>query len=158
NVDRHLSSVKPIQAVDWTISYYNLRRISNHNKKRARPRPLSMKNPPPPENPLLNILINILLPVMVLNKGGKFLDPKMTLIRALTFTLVYGIQEYLRRGHKNYVSLLGAVNILLTGGLALMKLEGIWFACKEASLPLVLGILVLASRWSENPAAKMIFC
>jgi len=117
-----------------------------------------MKNPPPPENPLLNILINILLPVIVLNKGGKYLDPKTTLVLALAFPLVYGIQDYIRRGHKNYVSLLGVANILLTGGLALMKLEGIWFAFKEASLPLVLGLLVLASRWSETPAAKVIFC
>lgn len=117
-----------------------------------------MKNSPPPENPLLNILINILLPVIVLNKGSKFLDPKMTLLVALAFPLVYGLQDYFRRGHKNYVSLLGMVNILLTGGLALMKLEGIWFAFKEASLPLVLGLLVLASRWSETPAAKVIFC
>jgi hypothetical protein len=117
-----------------------------------------MKTPPPPENPLLNILINILLPVIVLNKGGQFLDPKMTLVVALAFPLVYGIQDYIRRGHKNYVSLLGVANIFLTGGLAMMKLEGMWFAFKEASLPLILGVLVLASRWSENPAAKVIFC
>jgi hypothetical protein len=115
-------------------------------------------SPPPPENPLLNILINILLPVIVLNKGGQFLEPKMTLVVALAFPLVYGIQDYVRRGHKNYVSLLGMLNILLTGSLALMKLEGLWFAFKEASLPLVLGILVLASRWTQNPAAKVIFC
>lgn len=117
-----------------------------------------MKTPPPPENPLLNLLINILLPVIVLNKASRFLDPKIVLVVALAFPLVYGIQDYVRRGHKNYVSLLGIVNILLTGSLALLKLEGIWFAIKEASLPLVLGIMVLASRWTANPAAKMIFC
>ena len=117
-----------------------------------------MKTTPPPENPLLNLLINILLPVIVLNKASHYLDPKLTLGLALAFPLVYGVQDYIRRGHKNYVSLLGIVNILLTGSLALMKLQGIWFAVKEMSLPLVLGILVLASRWSESPAAKMIFC
>ena len=50
------------------------------------------------------------------------------------------------------------MNILLTGSLALLKLQGIWFAVKEMSLPLVLGLLVLFSRWSDSPAAKMIFC
>lgn len=117
-----------------------------------------MKNERPQENPLLNLLINIILPVFVLNKLGAHLDPKITLVVALSFPLIYGVQDYVRRRHKNYVSLLGIVNIFLTGGLALMKLEGHWFAMKEAALPLVLGIFVFGSRWTTNPAAKMIFC
>lgn len=118
-----------------------------------------MKNsPPPPENPFINILVNIILPVVILNKGGNYLDPKWNLVIALSLPLSYGIQDYIRRKHKNYVSLLGIVNIFLTGGLALMNVEGIWFAFKEASLPLILGLLVLASRWSKNPAAQMLFC
>ncbi len=115
-------------------------------------------SPPPPENPLLNILINILLPVVILNKGSQYLDPKLTLLVALAFPLAYGIQDYIRRKHKNYVSLLGILNIFLTGGLALMKLQGIWFAVKEASLPFALGLMVLISHWTKNPAARMIFC
>lgn len=117
-----------------------------------------MKTSPPPENPFLNILINILLPVIVLNKASLYMEPKATLVVALAFPLIYGIQDYIRRKHKNYVSLLGIINIFLTGGLALMKLQGIWFAVKEASLPLVLGLMVLGSHWTANPAAKMIFC
>lgn len=127
-------------------------------KKPKGPRPSSMKNEESKENPLLNIVINILLPVMVLNKGGKYLDPRWTLLIALCFPLVYGIQDYVRRRHKNYVSLLGLVNILLTGGLALMSLKGIWFAVKEASLPFILGLMVLGSAWTQNPAARMMFC
>lgn len=110
------------------------------------------------ENPLLNIVINILLPVIILNKGGKYFDAKLVLLAALCLPLGYGIQDYVRRGHKNYVSLLGLVNILLTGGLALMSLTGIWFAVKEASLPALLGLMVLASAWTRNPAARLMFC
>lgn len=117
-----------------------------------------MKPNAPPENPLMNLVINIFLPVIILNKGSKFLDPRWTLLLALLLPLGYGLHDYLRRGHKNYVSLLGLVNILLTGGLALMSLKGIWFAVKEASLPLFLGILVLGSTWTKNPAARMMFC
>lgn len=117
-----------------------------------------MTTPPKPENPLINILVNILLPVAVLNKLGHHLDPKITLVVALAFPLGYGLQDYIRRRHKNYVSLLGVVNILLTGSLAIMKLHGMWFALKEALLPLALGLLVLASRWGSRPAAQMIFC
>lgn len=110
------------------------------------------------ENPFLNLAINILLPVVILNKGSHYLDARWTLVLALSLPLGYGIQDYVRRGHKNYVSLLGLINILLTGGLALMSLKGIWFAFKEASLPLLLGILVLGSAWTANPAARMMFC
>lgn len=110
------------------------------------------------ENPFLNLLINILLPVIILNKGGKYLDPQWTLLCALALPLGYGLQDYVRNRHKNYVSLFGILNILLTGGLAFMKLQGMWFAVKEASLPLFLGLLVLGSAWTDNPAARMMFC
>ncbi|MGZ3722111.1 MAG: VC0807 family protein [Bdellovibrionales bacterium] len=117
-----------------------------------------MKPTPPPENPLLSLVVNILIPVMILNKGSHFISSQLTLLVALCFPLVYGIQDYVRRKHKNYVSLVGLVNILLTGSLALMSLNGIWFAFKEATLPSVLGCLVLFSAWTKNPAAKILFC
>ena len=111
-----------------------------------------------PENPFLNLLINILLPVMVLNKGAAYIGPRWTLLIALALPLGYGLHDYIQRRHKHYVSLLGIVNILLTGGLALLSIGGIWFAFKEASLPLLLGLLVLGSAWTKNPAAKLMFC
>jgi hypothetical protein len=117
-----------------------------------------MKDVESKENPLLNLVINILLPVMILNKGAKYMDARWTLALALSLPLIYGIQDYVRRGHKNYVSLLGIVNIALTGSLALMSLQGIWFCLKEAMLPAILGILVIASAWTKNPAAQMMFC
>lgn len=112
----------------------------------------------PQENPLLNLLVNIFLPVMILNKGGQYFAPQTVLMLALCFPLIYGIQDYVRRKHKNYVSLIGILNILLTGGLAMMNLRGMWFALKEASLPLLLGVMVLGSAWTQNPAARMMFC
>jgi len=111
-----------------------------------------------PENPLLNLLINILLPVIFLNKGAKYADPKLVLLVALALPLGYGIYDYVRCGRKNFVSLLGVFNTLLTGGLAMMEVTGIWFAVKEASLPLVLGLLVLGAAWTNSPAAKVMFC
>ncbi len=117
-----------------------------------------MKPATPQENPILNLAVNIFLPVVILNKGNQYLDPRWTLLIALLLPLGYGLHDYIRRGHKNYVSLLGMINILLTGGLALMSLKGIWFAVKEASLPFLLGVLVLGSTWTKNPAARMMFC
>jgi hypothetical protein len=95
---------------------------------------------------------------MILNKGGHYLSPQLTLGVALCFPLFYGIQDYLRRRHKNYVSMMGLVSILLTGSLAMLSLNGIWFAFKEALLPFLLGSLVLGSAFSRNPAARVMFC
>ena len=52
--------------------------------------------------------------------------------------------------------MLGVVNILLTGGLALLKLEGFWFAVKEAAFPLVIGLGVFWSAFTSKPFVKMI--
>jgi hypothetical protein len=117
-----------------------------------------MKQSPPPENPLLSLLINILLPVIVLNKGAHYLSPKYTLAIAVCFPLIYGAQDYIRRRHKNYVSLMGLFNILLTASFAVFNLTGIWFAFKDASLPGLLGVLVFGSAFTKNPAARMMFC
>jgi hypothetical protein len=117
-----------------------------------------MKPAPPPDNPLLSLVVNILIPVIILNKGSHYVSAQVTLLVALCFPLGYGIQDYLRRRHKNYVSLIGLVNIMLTGSLALMSLNGIWFAFKEATLPSILGLLVLFSARTKSPAAKILFC
>ncbi|MFN3161931.1 MAG: VC0807 family protein [Pseudohongiellaceae bacterium] len=91
-----------------------------------------------PENPWVNILFNIIIPVIILNQLTRRLDengPVIALVVALLFPLGYGIYDYLTRGKKNWLSLLGLVNVSFTGGMGLFQLEGIWFAIKEASFP-----------------------
>jgi hypothetical protein len=148
--------------IDSLLSYYNLGQFLRHNIKKEKPRPLAMKSETtaevPQDNPFLNLIVNILLPVMVLNKGSHYLGPRLALGIALCFPLGYGLQDYIRRKHKNYVSLIGMVNICLTGSLALMNLHGNWFAMKEATLPMLLGLLVLGSAWTNSPAAQLMFC
>lgn len=111
-----------------------------------------------PENPFISIFINILAPSLILSKGHAYLAPVLVLVLALALPIGYGLIDYIQRRHKNYVSLLGIINTLITGGLALNGAEGIWFAVKEASLPLLLGILVLGSAWTKRTAAEMMFC
>ena len=101
------------------------------------------------ENPLFNITFNILIPIVVLNKGHLFLGTNqavMVLIIALSFPIAYGMYDFIKNKKKNIISIFGVLNILLTGGLALFKLKGIWFAVKEAAVPLLIGIFVLISN------------
>jgi hypothetical protein len=77
---------------------------------------------------------------------------------ALLLPLGYGVWDYLRNRHKNYVSLFGLISVLFTGGFALLRLEGFWFAVKEAAFPALLAIGVAASALSRKPFMATLFC
>lgn len=107
-----------------------------------------------PENPLWNLVFNIFLPVFILQKGTPRLGENgalWALLIALSLPIGYGLVDYLKRRHKNYISLIGIVSVLFTGGLAIVQAEGIWFAVVEMGLPLILGIGVLASAFTKKP-------
>lgn len=109
------------------------------------------------ENPLLNILFNIVIPIFLLNKGGKWFGAREALLIALAFPIFYGIYDYIQQRKTNYISLLGIMNVGFTGGFALLKLEGIWFAIKEASFPILVGSFVLFSAFTKSPFVKTLF-
>ncbi|MFP5519015.1 MAG: VC0807 family protein [Bdellovibrionia bacterium] len=110
-----------------------------------------------PENPFLNILFNVLLPIMILNKGGQYVTPVQALLLALAFPISYGIYDLIQRKKFNYISLLGLLNVLLTGGFAISGLSGSWFALKEAGFPLLVGGFVLASAFTKKPFIETLF-
>ncbi len=103
------------------------------------------------ENPFLSLIFNVVAPVMILEKLSVRFTPTIALIIALALPVGYGIYDYLKTKNKNWMSIFGIVNILFTGGFALMKLEGIWFAVKEAAFPLIIGIGVLVSAFTSKP-------
>lgn len=109
------------------------------------------------ENGFVSIIFNILLPVLILNKGGKYIDPKMALVFALLFPLAYGVWDYLQKRKINPISALGLLNVGITGGLALSGLTGMWFSVKEAAFPLLVGAFVFASAFSAQPFISQLF-
>lgn len=109
------------------------------------------------ENPFLNILFNIVIPIFLLNKGGKWFGAREALFIALAFPIIYGIYDYVQQKKANYISLLGILNVGFTGGFALLKLEGFWFAIKEASFPILVGSFVLFSAFTKSPFVKTLF-
>ncbi len=126
---------------------------------------------PPKENPLTNILVNVLIPVLALGKLSKdpalvdspkfyHLGPMWALIVALAFPIGYGVWFLVKHKKLNFFSVLGLVSVLLTGGLTLFlwNKDGsidpsapILFGLKEASIPFVLGMAVLVSHWTKTP-------
>lgn len=108
---------------------------------------------PKAENLFLNLIFNVGVPtaIMSLASGPKLLGPKWGLLIALLFPLGYGIYDFVRRRRLNFISTIGFVSVLVTGGFGLMKLDGFWFAVKDGVLPAFIGLAVLASLRSKEP-------
>ena len=101
-----------------------------------------------------NLIIDIILPVLILNKLAPYLGEHgavKALIIAISLPLFHGLYDLVKEKKINYISLLGLINVGLTGGFALMKLEGMWFAIKEASFPAIIGIFVFFSGFTRKP-------
>ena len=122
------------------------------------------------ENPLMNVLINVLIPVVALSalskEGGKLwhIGPLWGMIVAVTFPVVYGIWDLITRKKVNFFSIVGIIGVLLTGGITLY----VWnddgtvkpnaaflFAIKEATIPIVFGILILGSHYTGKPLMRL---
>ena len=112
--------------------------------------------PRKPENPLINLVCNIVLPTVVLMKFStdKWLGPLWGLIVALIFPIGYGIYDLATRKKTNVLSILGFISVLLSGGLALAKIGSMGFAIKDALLPTVIGIAVLLSLRTKTPLVR----
>ena len=107
----------------------------------------------------LNLFLDIILPVLVLNQLSKRFGengPLIALIVALSIPIGHGLYDIIVKKKKNIFSILGVVNISMTGGLALFNFEGFWFAVKEAAFPAVIGIAVFWSSFTSKPFVKMI--
>jgi ABC-type Na+ efflux pump permease subunit len=123
-------------------------------------------SPKEQENPLHNILINVLIPVFALSAMSKdgdklwHIGATNAMIVALVPPLAYGIWFFLKTKKANFFSLLGLVSVALTGGLTiyLWNQDGtvkpnaaLLFGIKEACIPFVLGFAVLFSHRTKSP-------
>lgn len=107
-------------------------------------------------NPLLEVLIAIILPSIILMKWSdpEHLGPVNALLLALAFPLGWGAYDLLRRRKLNFIALLGLVSILLTGGIGLLQLDAQWLAVKEAAVPGLIGLAVVASTATRYPLIR----
>lgn len=112
-----------------------------------------------PENLLLNLICNLVVPTSVLIWLSKdhLLGPLWGLIIALVFPFAYGVYDLATRKKTNFLSIVGFLSVLLSGSLALLKADGMWFAIKDAVVPTVIGLTVLASLRAKNPLIRELF-
>lgn len=108
------------------------------------------------KNPLLELVVNIVIPSFVLMKLSAHdkLGAEWALVLALIFPLLWGGYELLTTRRFNFVSVLGLVSILLTGGIGLLKLDASWLAIKEAAIPGLIGCAILVSAYTPYPLIR----
>ena len=123
------------------------------NTQEAIGSPKKASNP----SPFVNLLVNIVFPAVILNKLSMpdRLGPFYALLVALSLPVLYGAWEFFTTRHHNFISILGFVSILLTGGLGLLQVDGVWFAAKEASIPGIIAVVTLGSLWTSKPLVKL---
>lgn len=116
-----------------------------------------MSRPPPKqENLILNLAFNIAIPALIMGRlsADKWLGPKWGLVIALLFPLGYGAWDFVVRKKANFISVLGFGGVLLSGVFGLMKLDGFWFAVKDAAIPSLIGLALLVSMRTREPLVK----
>lgn len=109
--------------------------------------------PPRSENLLVNLVCNVVIPTIILTwmSSDRWLGPRWGLIVALAFPLGYGVYDFAARRRWNFISVIGFVSVLFSGGFGLLELSGLWFAAKDAAIPAVIGLAVLASMGAKTP-------
>lgn len=102
------------------------------------------------------LLFNIIIPVVILTRfsGEEHLGATLGVIVALAFPVGFGIWEMRRTGKFSFISGLGIVSVLLTGGISLLELDPKYIAIKEAAIPGLLGIAIIVSQYTKYPLLK----
>ena len=134
------------------------------------------------ENPLISICFNIFIPVLILKNGDnwileilqlldiaelpvQFLDTinlsSMAFLVALIFPVAYFIHDLFKRKNVNVISILGFINVLLTGGIGIFGerfgLSKNWFIVKEGALPSLIGLgLIILRKLRKNSFNKIL--
>jgi intracellular septation protein A len=111
------------------------------------------------EKPLFSLLVNVAIPAITLMKfsGEDRFGPVLGLLVALSFPVGYSLYRFAVARDVSFISILGFVSTLLTGGISLMELDPFWIAVKEAAVPLVIGLVVGGSVLLGKPLLKLLF-
>jgi hypothetical protein len=114
------------------------------------------KEHPTPENPLISILINVVIPVAVLSllSKEKYLGPVWALVVGLMFPIGYGLRVVIKDRKADFMSVIGIISVSLTGIFGILKLPPEYIAIKEAAIPLILGIAIVVSLKTPFPLIK----
>lgn len=107
---------------------------------------------------MINALVNIFIPIGILLtlSSEDRLGAIPALLLAIGIPAVYGITMLLRTRKINTQSILGIISVLLTGVIAVFRLDTILFPIKEAAIPIGFAIVLLVTNRTRFPIVKLL--
>lgn len=120
--------------------------------------PAAPPRKPDTGNPLIEVVVSIVIPAVILMKfsGEQHLGTLPALLIALAFPFGWGVADLVRRRKVSFIAVLGVISTLLTGGIGVLRLDPQWLAVKEAAVPGLIGLAVLASTRTRWPLIRML--
>ncbi|MFP4656207.1 MAG: VC0807 family protein [Candidatus Woesearchaeota archaeon] len=102
---------------------------------------------------ILVATVNVVFPALIVSflSPEHLLGPKMAFFVALMLPLSYGALYLLQKGRLSLFSLIGLVSIILTGSFGVLELSRLWLILKETGIPLVIGLVILATGRNKRP-------
>lgn len=102
---------------------------------------------------LLELFFNLCLPTLLLIKGHIWLhlSPKVALFIAIACPLSYGIWDWIKEAHFNWIAFLGLISVGIKGGVGLFEGSNRLLAINEMLLPLIIGCAIIVFRLLKKP-------
>jgi len=95
--------------------------------------------------------------ILVLLSDESRLGPLPALLLAVGIPALYGTWDLLRHRRVDASAILGILSVLLTGVIAVFKLDSDLFAVKEAVIPVGFAALLIVSNRTDFPIVKLLF-
>jgi hypothetical protein len=107
---------------------------------------------------MLKLAITLVIPYLILTRLGGItsLDPRLVLLFALAFPVAWMAAALARRVEIGITPAVGLISILLTAIIGTLANDPAWLAVKEASVPLVFGLAILASSRTSRPLVQLL--
>lgn len=107
---------------------------------------------------MLNAIVNIVIPIAILLtlSDADRLGPIPALLVAIGIPATWGVYGLVRSRKVNAQSILGVVSVLLTGIIAIFRLDTALFPIKEAIIPLAFAIILVTSNRTGFPIVKLL--
>ena len=112
-----------------------------------------LEQPKSEKSLLLELFFNLCLPTLLLIKGHVWLNlsPKVALFIAIACPLSYGIWDWIKEAHFNWIAFLGLVSVSIKGGVGLFEGSNHLLAINEMLLPLIIGCAIVGFRLLKKP-------
>jgi hypothetical protein len=106
---------------------------------------------------VIELVCTVVLPLLILQFGTSWFGPVGVAVAAGAPAAAFVVAQMARDRAVSALGVLALTGVALSGLVALLRLDGAWFAWKEGLLPVVLGLATAASARTSWPVIGVLF-